>query len=77
MAKIKYISEKDFKENEIEIEDDFYNVAEEMRKYFDNNKLGIIYSEADNSLNITHQLPRKIGEKDTHSYQIKITKIPF
>ena len=77
MKKITYVREKDFKEIEIEINEEFYNVAEDVREYFDNNMLGMIYSEEDNSLNITHQLPRKIGEKDTHSYQIKITKIPI
>jgi len=78
MTKINYVSEKDFKEIEIEIEDEFYNVAEEIREYFDNNGFGIIYNETDNSLNINYQpIPRHVGEKNTHEYLIKITKIPY
>ena len=74
--KIKQTNEKDFKEIEIEIDDELYNVAEDVREYLDSNMTGLIVSEDGVKIFVRHQAKdRFAGEKDTHAYKITIEKI--
>ena len=75
--KLKYTSEKDFKEYEKEFEDEHLHLAEEIREYFDTDMAGIIVDTKNDALKIRTSFSRKIGEKDTHAYLITVTKIPF
>jgi len=76
--KIKQTRESDFKEIEIDVEDELYNVAEEVREYFATNMIGIIVSEDGEKLSIRHQVKdRYPGERDTHAYKITIEKIKY
>lgn len=79
--KIKQTRESDFKEIEIEIEDELYNLTNELNilinKHYTIKNHIIIYSEDGEKSFLFKSFDRNIGEKDTHSYKITIEKIPY
>ena len=76
--KIKQRRESDFKEVEIEVDDELYDIGEDVREYFDTHSFGLIASEDGKKLWVRSQVKDRFpGEKDTHAYKITIEKIPY
>lgn len=76
MKTLEHTRESDFKTIEVNISDEFFEVAEEIYD-LTNKELPIMVSEDGKSIKIRYEKERKIGEKDTHAYLIEIKKIDF
>ena len=76
MKKIKYTRASDFKEYELDVDDEFYSVVEEIHN-LTNKSTPIIVSNDESKLIVIYEKGREIGERDTHSYSITISKIPY
>jgi hypothetical protein len=75
--KLKQVSEKDFGEYEIEVDDELYSVAEQIQKIA-NCDFPIIITNEGKELRVCYKAKeRQVGERDTHRYMIKIEKISY
>jgi len=79
---IKHISEEDFKEIIITVDDELYHIANSIHKHipkmkYEVNEFPIMCSSDGQKLFISKSFPREVGEKDTHRFKITIEKIPY
>jgi hypothetical protein len=75
--KITQTNEKDFKDYEIEVDDELYIVAEQIQKIANCN-MPIVATKNGKELLVRFAAKdRHPGERDTHSYIVRIKKIPY